>query len=91
MKIGSRLILELVYDTATPPLALISKSSQTHTDRHHVSLRFLCITGESRAALKWADGKVIKNEVDLQVCWKGRILYLSSVAEFVELRFVLTV
>lgn len=24
--------------------------------------------GEARTALKWADGKVIKNEVDMQVC-----------------------
>lgn len=24
--------------------------------------------GEARSALKWADGKVVKNEVDMQVC-----------------------
>lgn len=24
--------------------------------------------GEARSALKWADGKVIKHEVDVQVC-----------------------
>jgi len=26
------------------------------------------VVGEARSALKWADGKVIKNEVDMQVC-----------------------
>uniref|UniRef100_A0A8C5H8G4 Glutamine--tRNA ligase n=1 Tax=Gouania willdenowi TaxID=441366 RepID=A0A8C5H8G4_GOUWI len=26
-----------------------------------------CVAGEARSALKWADGKVIKNEVDMQV------------------------
>lgn len=30
------------------------------------------VAGEARAALKWADGKVIKNEVDMQVCLKRR-------------------
>lgn len=28
----------------------------------------LCVSGEARAALKWADGKILKNEVDMQVC-----------------------
>lgn len=28
----------------------------------------LCLSGEVRAALKWADGKILKNEVDMQVC-----------------------
>lgn len=34
-------------------------------DRYHFNMGLLM--GEARAALKWADGKVIKNEVDLQV------------------------
>lgn len=33
----------------------------------------LSAVGEARAAVKWADGKVIKNEVDMQVCWKDRV------------------
>lgn len=33
----------------------------------------LSAVGEARAAVKWADGKVIKNEVDMQVCWKGHV------------------
>ncbi len=28
----------------------------------------LCSSGEARTALKWADGKIVKNEVDMQVC-----------------------
>ncbi|XP_035014534.1 glutamine--tRNA ligase [Hippoglossus stenolepis] len=34
-------------------------------ERYHFNMGLLM--GESRAALKWADGKVIKNEVDMQV------------------------
>jgi len=36
--------------------------------------KHFCVAGEARSALKWADGKVIKNEVDLQVCFKKKIL-----------------
>lgn len=28
----------------------------------------MSVAGEIRAAIKWADGKAIKNEVDMQVC-----------------------
>lgn len=28
---------------------------------------YICLEGETRATLKWADGKAIKNEVDMQV------------------------
>ena len=31
---------------------------------------FVPPSGEARAALKWADGKIIKNEVDVQVCFQ---------------------
>ncbi|CAB1442009.1 unnamed protein product, partial [Pleuronectes platessa] len=34
-------------------------------ERYHFNMGLLM--GEARAAMKWADGKVIKNEVDLQV------------------------
>ena len=41
------------------------------------------MAGEARGALKWADGKVIKNEVDMQVCFEKRILQLVSVIVYV--------
>lgn len=37
----------------------------------------MCVKGEARSALKWADGKVIKNEVDMQVCWKKKLILIS--------------
>lgn len=39
-------------------------SHYSRTDKQNV---FLFVVGEARSALKWADGKVIKNEVDVQV------------------------
>ncbi|XP_028907369.1 glutamine--tRNA ligase [Ornithorhynchus anatinus] len=39
--------------------------SQLLAERYHFSMGLLM--GEARAALKWADGKIIKNEVDMQV------------------------
>ena len=29
--------------------------------------RYTCFVGEARGKLKWADGKAVKNEVDMQV------------------------
>lgn len=37
----------------------------------------MSVAGEARAALKWADGKVIKNEVDMQVCLKMSIFVIE--------------
>ncbi|XP_069499400.1 glutamine--tRNA ligase [Ambystoma mexicanum] len=39
--------------------------SQLLLDRYHFNMGLLM--GEARSKLKWADGKIIKNEVDLQV------------------------
>ncbi|XP_063147536.1 glutamine--tRNA ligase isoform X2 [Candoia aspera] len=46
--------------------AAISKHrTQLLSERYHFSMGVLM--GEARSKLKWADGKIIKNEVDLQV------------------------
>ena len=41
-----------------------------------VSSAFVFVKGEARAALKWADGKIIKNEVDMQVGFNDLALCL---------------
>lgn len=39
----------------------------------------LCVfAGEARSALKWADGKAIKNEVDIQVCLERKTSCLQN-------------
>lgn len=41
------------------------------------------LAGEARSALKWADGKVIKNEVDLQVCFENVFSVINCIAVIV--------
>lgn len=47
--------------------------------------------GEARAALKWADGKILKNEVDMQVRMHMFIILKLSSADFVLKRALFSV
>uniref|UniRef100_A0A8C7Z514 Glutamine--tRNA ligase n=1 Tax=Oryzias sinensis TaxID=183150 RepID=A0A8C7Z514_9TELE len=57
----------VICDQETQRTAAKGEVPIQHRIAHGGVSKCLCVAGEARSALKWADGKVIKNEVDMQV------------------------
>lgn len=57
---------------------LLLVAQQSH---HHKDAFYFCIIGKAREKLKWADGKAVKAEIDMQVrYWKYviiKVMYLK--------------